>query len=680
MQHHYFKIKMTIFNKININKRKLGIFFAIFIGLIFMALGTLYYFRESLLQQAIAKISMKMKNQYNSTFVVKTAKFDGLATVTLTNVSLVPHQADTLFKVQKIKTSISFARLFLGQVQLDDLELKNGLIQLISKNNHKNFEAFLKKEKNTDVTQTASEEKIDYASFANDLISKIFRLVPTNMKIQNLWFKIDDNGKKASLNLSSLSLENEQLETAIKIKTNTFEQRWRITGLADPRRKTANIRFFNMDTGAIKLPYFDERFNLKASFDSIQLNLDNIEMDGDELHIDGYTAISNLKVNHQKIASKDVVIKNARFDYRLLLGSDFVSIDSTSILQLNKVAFQPYVSYQTAEDTIYKLKINVQKTRAQDFINSLPDGLFTNFKGMMVTGNFDYNLDFSFNKNKPDDLIFESKLNKENLKILQFGKAKLNKINSDFVYRAIIKDNPQRPILVGLANANYTPMDKISPYLQKCLLTTEDPSFFKHKGFVTEAFKQSIIQNIKTKKFSRGASTISMQLVKNVFLTREKTLSRKLEEILLVYILENNRIVSKQRMLEVYFNIIEWGPDVYGIGEASRFYFQKAPIDLNFNECLFLATIVPSPKKFMYKFNNQGNLSNRATNMHNYITNLMIKRGLLDQVAINNRYQSIYVSGRARGYLNIIKLQDSSAVAVDSLDEEPLEIPILENE
>jgi membrane peptidoglycan carboxypeptidase len=81
-------------------------------------------------------------------------------------------------------------------------------------------------------------------------------------------------------------------------------------------------------------------------------------------------------------------------------------------------------------------------------------------------------------------------------------------------------------------------------------------------------------QKHKTKKFSRGASTISMQLIKNVFLTREKTVSRKLEEILLVYILENNRIV-KERMLEVYFNIIEWGPNVYGIGEASRFYFQS---------------------------------------------------------------------------------------------------------
>src|SRR6476620_7713093 len=116
--------------------------------------------------------------------------------------------------------------------------------------------------------------------------------------------------------------------------------------------------------------------------------------------------------------------------------------------------------------------------------------------------------------------------------------------------------------------------------------TSEDPSFMSHRGFITAAFKESITKNIKTKKFTRGASTISMQLIKNVFLTREKTLSRKLEEILLVYVLENNRISSKDRMLEVYFNIIEWGPNVYGIGEAAQFYFQKKPSDLTLNECL----------------------------------------------------------------------------------------------
>ena len=236
---------------------------------------------------------------------------------------------------------------------------------------------------------------------------------------------------------------------------------------------------------------------------------------------------------------------------------------------------------------------------------------------------------FKYNNHSPNVLVFESKLKPEGLKITKYGEADLNKINGEFVYRAIDKGVLQRPISVGPSNPNFTPLSAISPYLQKCVLTSEDPSFFNHRGFINEAFKQSIAKNIRTKKFSRGASTISMQLVKNVFLSREKTLSRKLEEILLVYILENNRISSKERMLEVYFNIIEWGPNVYGIGEASHFYFQKRPIDLSLNECLFLATIIPKPKGFMYRFDAEQKLKKFATQQNDFLTRLMLRRSIL---------------------------------------------------
>jgi membrane peptidoglycan carboxypeptidase len=269
---------------------------------------------------------------------------------------------------------------------------------------------------------------------------------------------------------------------------------------------------------------------------------------------------------------------------------------------------------------------------------------------------------FSINKNKPNQVTIDSKLNKYDLKILEYGAAKLDKINSEFEYRAIINDQLQRPIFVGVSNPNYTPLDSISPYLQKCVLTTEDPSFMTHKGFVTEAFRTSIIKNLQTKKFSRGASTISMQLVKNVFLTRQKTLSRKLEEILLVFILENNQIVNKKRMLEVYFNVIEWGPDVYGIGEASQFYFQKKPKYLSLNECLFLANIIPSPRKFMFQFGGYGSLSGRSVAKNNYITNLMIKRKLLDANDIATRYNAVNISGKARSFLIIRKAAQDTVV------------------
>jgi hypothetical protein len=641
-------------------KQKTFLFLKIVIAVAVIAIICLISFRNTLLEQALARTTSKAAYQYDCNFTIKEATFDGLSGVKFTNVILAPKNADTLFNIQKIETTINFWQLFLGDVQLGTLKINNGYVQLTQKGKLKNFGAFIKK----DTLETASNEKINYASFAYKTISKLLNLVPTDMNIENLVFKIDDNGKKATIDIKNLKLINKNLETAIYVQTNTFAQRWKIKGLADPRNKQADVRFFNMDSGAIKLPYFDERYNLISSFDSIRLNIQNIEKSSGEFHLDGFTSITKLKINHPKIARKDVIIKNVRFDYHFLLGSDFISIDSSSTIQLNKIKLHPYLSYDTEEDTIYRLKVAIPKMKAQDFISSLPAGLFTHFEGMEATGDFDYKLNFKFNTNKPNQLVFDSNLKKENLQITKYGEANLSKINGDFIYRAIIKDVLQRPILVGTDNQNYTPLDQISPYLQKCVLTSEDPSFFNHRGFINEAFKQSIVKNIRTKKFSRGASTISMQLVKNVFLTREKTLSRKLEEILLVYLLENNRISSKERMLEVYFNIIEWGPNVYGIGEASQYYFQKKPIDLTLNECLYLARIIPSPNKFMYHFNTEGKLKDTSKKVASFLTNIMIKRGLLNINDTIYKSQPVIISGPAR---SLIKIKVKDSTKVDSL-------------
>jgi hypothetical protein len=592
----------------------------------------------------------------------------GLSGLSFSEIILVPKNADTLFNIQKMKTSVNFWRLLVGDVQLGTLEIENGFVQLVKNKKGRNFDVFLKKDEEE---TTDFNEKRDYAQFTYRIISKVFNMVPTDMKVENLSFKLDDNGKRTIINFHKLRLVNQQLETLIKVETKAFTQRIRIAGFADPRNKKADIRFFNIDTGAIKVPYLDERYGLKSSFDSIRLNIQNIDKSGGELHIDGFASIANLMINHQKIANKNVMVKKAKFDFRFLLGSDFVSIESSSTAEFNKIKFHPYLAYETQEDTIYKLKVAIPKMKAQDFIASLPDGLFTHFQGMQAEGNFEYTLDFMFNKNKPNQLVFDSNLKKENLKITKYGQANLNKLNEEFVYRAIINNVLQRPVLVGSENPNYTPLDQISPYLQKCVLTSEDPSFFSHRGFINEAFKQSILKNIRTKKFSRGASTISMQLIKNVFLTREKTVSRKLEEILLVYILENNRIASKERMLEVYFNVIEWGPNVYGIGEAAQFYFQKSPADLTLKECLFLATIVPKPKKFMWQFDNEGNLKSFAKQQQKFLSNLMLRRGLLIPEDTIGQSIPLQITGNAHSLLNL-KAQDS--IPIDSLAvEEPFE-------
>ena len=640
-------------------KQKAVLFLKIFAVIISLSLLLLFLFRDSLLQTAIAKIENKMAADYDTKLTIDKAIFDGISAVQFQEINVVPNNADTLFSIEKVTTKINLFKLLFGTIQLEKLEMKNGFIQLVKNKNGRNFDAFLKRKS----VDNSPSENTNYAKSAYQLLSRVLNLIPSEMQLENLSFRMDDMGRKVALKMNQLQLKEEALSTTIDVKTNSISQKWNIKGTANPREKTADLKFFNSDHTKIIVPYLKERFGLLSSFDSIHLNIAKIEMESGELHIDGFSSIANLTVKHPKIASKEVVVKKALFDYRFLFGEHFMAIDSSSTIQMNEVKIHPFAEYNTEEDTIYKLRVAIPKMKAQQFITSLPKGLFSHFEGMETQGNFEYKLDYKFVKNKPKQLVFESKLTKENLRILKYGEANLSKLNSEFTYRAMENGVPQRPILVGPSNPNYTPIDQITPYLQKAVLTCEDPSFFSHRGFINDAFKQSIIKNLKTKKFSRGASTISMQLVKNVFLTREKTLSRKLEEILLVYILENNHISSKQRMLEVYFNVIEWGPNVYGIGEAANFYFSKKPADLTLKECLFLASIVPKPKKFMYEFNTDGFLKAIENKKQTFISNLMLRRGLIMPEDTIGQHIPMAITGNARSFL---KFEVKDTIQVDT--------------
>lgn len=650
---------------INKRQKKAILYLKICGAILVLGLVLLFAFRNSILDKIIHRIDAKLDRDYQCNFTVQKAEFCGLTNLEFQQIALVPQKADTLVSIRELKTSVNFWKLLIGDIQLGKLEINKGFIQLVKTKNGSNFDAFLHLKKEKDSTA-----EVNYAKLLNRVSSKLLNLVPTDMQVNGFALKINDNGNKVVFDFNQLVLANKNLNTKIKVTSDNFSQQWSINGFADPRDRKADLTFANAENDTIKIPYLEKKFHLKSGFKSIHFNLENLAMDSGELHIDGYAGIDNLMVNHPKIAGKDVVIKNARFDYHWIVGERFIALDSTSTMQLNQIKCQPFFSYSNEKDKIFELKMNIPKMQAQDFISSLPNGLFSHFVGMEALGNFSYSLRFKYNNHSPNDLVFESKLKPIGLKITKYGEADLNKINGEFVYRAIDKGVLQRPISVGQSNPNFTPLSAISPYLQKCVLTSEDPSFFNHRGFINEAFKQSIAKNIRTKKFSRGASTISMQLVKNVFLSREKTLSRKLEEILLVYILENNRISSKERMLEVYFNIIEWGPNVYGIGEAAQFYFQKKPVDLNLNECLFLATIIPKPKGFIYRFDTEQKLKKFALQQNEFLTRLMLRRKLLTENDTIGQHNPMTISGDAKFFLK----QKPTTTETDSILVDEFEI------
>jgi monofunctional biosynthetic peptidoglycan transglycosylase len=126
-------------------------------------------------------------------------------------------------------------------------------------------------------------------------------------------------------------------------------------------------------------------------------------------------------------------------------------------------------------------------------------------------------------------------------------------------------------------------------------VVAEDPKFFGHEGVDWDAIKESLEKDVRERRFARGASTITMQVAKNVFFNTRKSLTRKLRELVVTYWMEQD--LPKKRILEVYLNVIEWGDGVYGCEAAARRYYGKAAAELDEAEAAGLAAMIPSPRR-----------------------------------------------------------------------------------
>jgi monofunctional glycosyltransferase len=136
----------------------------------------------------------------------------------------------------------------------------------------------------------------------------------------------------------------------------------------------------------------------------------------------------------------------------------------------------------------------------------------------------------------------------------------------------------------------------ISPHLRNAVLVAEDGAFFQHSGYDVTQIKESVKKNINERRFARGASTITQQLAKNLYLSTSKNPLRKLHEFLIAQELERN--LTKQRIFEIYLNVIEWGDGIYGIQAASETYFGKPASALLPEEGAILAAMIPNPRRY----------------------------------------------------------------------------------
>jgi hypothetical protein len=315
--------------------------------------------------------------------------------------------------------------------------------------------------------------------------------------------------------------------------------------------------------------------------------------------------------------------------------------------------------------------IEVPLAACHDFFAALPDGFAPLLTNWDVDGTFGTSIHIDYDSKSPDRSLVKLKLdNKCQIRSVP-GTVNPNKFQGPFALDVEDEQGAIQSMSFGPGTWNWVPLSEISPYIESAVLVCEDGRFLKHNGFDIEAIQNSIRENIKTGRFARGGSTVSMQLAKNLYLRRDKTLSRKLQEAALTMLIEQN--FGKQQLLELYLNIIEYGPGIYGIGPAAKYYFNTTPERLTLAQSYYLISLLPNPK--INYFSANGSVSASHLRQIHWLMRIAAKRGHISpsELEVGLNEQLVFKVPGNPTNIAVKRITDDLAS-----EDKPLEVPILD--
>jgi hypothetical protein len=371
-----------------------------------------------------------------------------------------------------------------------------------------------------------------------------------------------------------------------------------------------------------------------------------LSADGQTLRAKGQGRIRELSIQHRALSARPISGLELGFHGggEVALDGQRLQLDRTE-LQFGKVrlALEGDLE-QSPAHTRVRLLANLPLAACQDVLESVPEGLAPLLSGMRMSGTVGFDGTLEFDTRKLDDMRAQWHAQNDCRIVATPGELAPARFARPWIRTVSAADGRLVSLESGPGTSSWTPYHAISSNMETAVLICEDGGFFRHHGFDHEAIRNSIRENIRTNRFVRGASTISMQLAKNLYLGREKTLGRKLQEMVFTLLLEQE--LSKEELMELYLNVIEFAPGVYGVGPAAQYYFNTTAGRLSLGQALYLASILPNPKQ--QHFAPDGEVS---TGWMNYLRKLMyighkrrriseqeLADGLLEQVTFGVPY------------------------------------------
>lgn len=318
---------------------------------------------------------------------------------------------------------------------------------------------------------------------------------------------------------------------------------------------------------------------------------------GRELRIDGEGKVQNLSLRSAALSDVPVAGIDLSWRAKAKAALDGSRVDvADGEVDLGSIHLSARGQYENVGGAHrVQAEIDVPLAGCQAMLDSVPKGLAPKLQGMRLAGSFALRGKARFDTARLDrdfqldwDASSSCRVTEvpPELHVARFRKP--------FLRTAYDPSGKRVDVESGPGSSTWVPLGGISPFMEVAVLTTEDGGFPRHHGFDRQAIKNSIRENLRKRKFVRGASTISMQLAKNLYLDRTKNLSRKLQEAMLTMYLEQE--LTKEQLMELYLNVVEFGPMIYGIGPAARHYFNTSPSALSLGQALYISSIMPNPK------------------------------------------------------------------------------------
>ena len=343
------------------------------------------------------------------------------------------------------------------------------------------------------------------------------------------------------------------------------------------------------------------------------------------ISFDGTIAIAGVSLAHPAVVNRPV----NGIGFSLAVRGSFDRVAQrlevpVATLHKDGVAIALGGSAQLGQHRSIDLRITVPPVPCQTVLQAVPPAMIPKLAGYVLAGTFALDLRGAIAWDSLAASTLESTGGLAGCSIVTAPADSPAKLNAPFVHRVEVAPQQYADLIVGGKNPYFVNYDSIPDYVIHSLVETEDPTFMQRESFAAPGMARALLENLRTGTLRVGGSTIPMQLAKNVFLDGKRTLARKLQELFLAWHIEST--LPRYRIIEIYLNIIEFGPGIYGIGRATHELFDKPVYELMPVDAAYFSSIVPKPRTSYHNFC-KGEIDDDTRNRMQRALTLMVNEG-----------------------------------------------------